>query len=85
MFKIFVVADFVYFWALFGANIRNIIHNINVQNKGAGGHSGPKYPFRRKSKSTFYFDVFRAFLNAKVGICIAMNLCFISKHVLKLV
>ena len=30
------VADLVYFWALFGANIRNIIRNINVQNEGRG-------------------------------------------------
>ena len=33
MFKVFV-ADFVYFWALFGAIIRNIIRNINVQKRG---------------------------------------------------
>ena len=46
-------------------------------------HSGPIYPFRRKSKCAFYFDVFRAFLNIKVGICIAMNVCIISKHILK--
>ena len=50
---------------------------------GPGGHSGPKYPFRRKSKCTFYFDVFRALLNIKLGICVAMNVCIISKHILK--
>ena len=31
------VADFVYFWALFGAIIRNIIRNINVQKRVGGG------------------------------------------------
>ena len=47
--QFFVVSDFVYFQALFGAIIRNIIRNINVQKRGGGGGKGRLNNVKKKT------------------------------------